>query len=373
MIGQTAAMFVDAYRELNSRKLFWITLIISGIVMGAFALLGIGDDGLTFLGRNLGNFTDNGPAGLYSSIFSIVVIGAWLTWGAVILALISTAGIFPDFMAGGSIELYVCRPMSRFRLFLTRYMMGLLFATLQVTIFCIASFVVFGLRAHIWEPRILLGIPLVVCMFSYLFGICVLVGVLTRSTITAILLTIGIWAMLSMAQRAENGLLTVQLIAEYKAKVAWTQQAAIDRQISQIRANSSATTQQAERLANLSSRSQTLATEAQASHAAAEAYGLWHRWLYKTITILPKTKETTDMLDRWLPLDGGAQGDQRQRQMLDDSNDELRSELQAQEAGGRGAVQTLRNRSAGWVIGTSLAFEAVTVLLAAWLFCRRDY
>ena len=29
---QTMAIFLDAYRELNSRKLFWITLILSGVV-----------------------------------------------------------------------------------------------------------------------------------------------------------------------------------------------------------------------------------------------------------------------------------------------------------------------------------------------------
>ena len=35
------------------------------------------------------------------------------------------------------------------------------------------------------------AVPLVVCFFSYLFSVCVLLGVWTRSTVAAILLTIA--------------------------------------------------------------------------------------------------------------------------------------------------------------------------------------
>ena len=36
-------------------------------------------------------------------------------------------------------------------------------------------------------------------------------------------------------------------------------------------------------------------------------------------------------------------------------------------------MKALRRRSVPWIIGTSLAFEAVMLTLAAWAFCRRDY
>jgi hypothetical protein len=35
--------------------------------------------------------------------------------------------------------------------------------------------------------------------------------------------------------------------------------------------------------------------------------------------------------------------------------------------------ELLRQRSAGWILGTSCGFEAVVLGLSAWLFCRRDY
>ena len=34
---QTLALLVDAYRELNARKMFWISLIISGVVIARTA------------------------------------------------------------------------------------------------------------------------------------------------------------------------------------------------------------------------------------------------------------------------------------------------------------------------------------------------
>ena len=39
----------------------------------------------------------------------------------------------------------------------------------------------------------------------------------------------------------------------------------------------------------------------------------------------------------------------------------------------REMLEELRSRSVWWVVGTSLAFEAVVLLIAAWIFCRRDY
>ncbi|NRA58263.1 MAG: hypothetical protein HRU13_09155, partial [Phycisphaerales bacterium] len=46
MIIQTLALMIDAYRELCAKKLFWITMILSTIVVAAFAMVGINETGL---------------------------------------------------------------------------------------------------------------------------------------------------------------------------------------------------------------------------------------------------------------------------------------------------------------------------------------
>ena len=60
------------------------------------------------------------PAGeFYKRLFVSIGIEIWLAWIALILALASTAGIFPDLMTAGSIDLFVSKPIGRLRLFLT--------------------------------------------------------------------------------------------------------------------------------------------------------------------------------------------------------------------------------------------------------------
>ena len=43
---QTWAVFLEAYRNLNSKKLFWTVLILSALVVVAFACVGINERGV---------------------------------------------------------------------------------------------------------------------------------------------------------------------------------------------------------------------------------------------------------------------------------------------------------------------------------------
>ena len=172
-VSQTIAIFVDAYRSINSQKLFWVGLVISGLVVAAFACVGVNPQGVKLLFWQIDspwfNSTTTPPALFYKQIFVSVGIGIWLSWLAAILALVSTAGIFPRLIESGTIDLFVSKPIGRLRLFVTEYLAGLLFVTLQVTIFSVASLLVIGLRGGVWEPGLLVAVPLVVCFFSYLF------------------------------------------------------------------------------------------------------------------------------------------------------------------------------------------------------------
>ncbi|HEV8293146.1 MAG TPA: hypothetical protein VGP94_14520, partial [Tepidisphaeraceae bacterium] len=192
MITQTLAIFADAYRELNAKKLFWIVLSLSGFAMLAFAGFKADDQALYYFGFKFPNWGIP-PRAMYKSIFTGFVIGMWLTWAATIIALMSTASIFPDLISGGSIDLFLSKPISRIRLFFTKYFSGLLFVILQVSVVCTMGYFALGIRAGSWNVKIFWGIPIVVCFFSYLFSICVLLGVVTRSAFAALPLTVLFW------------------------------------------------------------------------------------------------------------------------------------------------------------------------------------
>ncbi len=215
---QTWAIFLGAYRNLNSKKLFWLVLILSGLVAAAFACIGINETGLKLafwqIDNDVINLKQMPPDQFYKTMFAQVGIGIWLSWLATILAIISTAGIFPDLMTSGSIDLFVSKPIGRLRLFVTEYAAGLLFVTLQVTIFSAACFLVIGLRGGAWEPALFLAVPIMVCFFSYLFSISAFLGVVTRSTVAALLLTLLFWFFVWAVGTAENTLLIFKTMQE---------------------------------------------------------------------------------------------------------------------------------------------------------------
>ena len=106
-------------------------------------LIGIDDKGVRVLWFHLSFIPLDSsilePKAFYLAAFSYLGIGIWLTWVATILAIISTAGIIPELVTGGTIESMLSRPITRTRLFLTKYAAGLLFVALQVTVFSVLS------------------------------------------------------------------------------------------------------------------------------------------------------------------------------------------------------------------------------------------
>jgi hypothetical protein len=387
---KTLALLLDSYRELNAKRLFWISLVISGFVVACFAAIGLQKDTITFLWwstplrANVLTLLD--PASLYQSIFVVFGVGFWLTWVGNILALCSTAGIFPDFLAAGSIDLYLAKPISRLRLFISKYVGGLLFVTLQVAVFSFCTFLVLGLRGSQWNPTIFLAIPIVVLVFSYLFSICVLLGVLTRSTVTSLLVTLLLWFFLWGAQRVETVLLQESIRATVNAE-------SLDRQIEQTRADIAkpedpATSQPGpttnsvvssfnplhffvHRHDDLQARLDRLEAERRDVPTSIQS---WHSAAYALITVLPKTSGTTEVLTRALTTDQAKQFADSFEEDRDNHPGPRRRDAPPERRAARKLMEEAENmRTAGWFIGTSVGFELVVVGLAAWIFCRRDY
>jgi ABC-type transport system involved in multi-copper enzyme maturation permease subunit len=391
VVTQTWGLLVDSYRELHHKKLFWITLVLSLLVVVAFAFVGINEVGVTIFTWEIPgvwntNFIPRDS--FYKFLFVSLAIPFWLGIGASALALISVAGIFPDLLTGGSIDLYLAKPISRLRLFLTKYLTSLLFVALQVLVFCTASFFVMGIRGGTWEPGVFLAVPIVTLFFSYLFCICVLLGVVTRSTLVAILLTVLAWFGLWMFNTADGALLAFKAAAQQEVAA---KQKLVEFNESVIKNNTGNTSQfefqrdrQKERL-----------VEAQ---EIARKLEFWHTLIVRVKTPLPKTSETIELLNRWLvkpdPFFAAEQEQQSRREQRraqrraattpttasatsapvppqpDRDSIELymdRPETQRQ------IRDEITGRSVAWIVGTSLGFEALVLALAAWVFCRRDY
>jgi ABC-type transport system involved in multi-copper enzyme maturation permease subunit len=384
ILRQTGALFLDAYRELNARKLFWVVLALSAICVLAFAAVGINENGLVLLWWQLPvpmvSQLFPSKALFYKFLFFELGFKFWLTWAATILALISTASLIPDFVAGGSVDMLLAKPVSRARLFVTKYLTGLLFAALQVTVFSVAAFLVIGLRGGEWILSLFLAIPLVVLFFSYLFAVSALVGLLTRSTIAALIGVMVFWFVIFIANATESGLLSERIKYDQAVLILSSDR---EMQRAELEAGQggepevpaeTSNRRRPRRPATPESLAQ-LEANLEAAEQDRRFWARWHAWAFAVKSVLPKTGETMGILGRKLisagELDAFTQNVEQQAALGPDvqvhgvrlSQRTLQRELQNE----------LRARGAWWIIGTSLGFELAVLAGAVWVFARRDF
>lgn len=354
-LRQTGALFLDAYRELNARKLFWITTALTVLVVLAFAGIRLTESGFGYLVWVWDNPTLNSTFipedQFFLGLFIQFGVKFWLAWLVTILSLIATAGIFPDLISGGVIDTMLSKPLGRVRLFFTKYVTGLLFSLLQVLLFCIGAFLLLGLKAGSWQLGIFIAVPLVVSVYSFLFSICVVLGLLTRSTIASLLLTLLMWFGIWFLNTADTTLLGFRVASELTVE------------------------QQQEVVDNLGPNADREAPEQELADAQGteRTIARFHNAVLVVKTLLPKTQETTALLDRVLLSGEVAERAAENRERPDmQGAPSLMANMQTAEAENR-IRERATERPLWWVLGTSFAFEAVVLLLGCWIFSRRDF
>lgn len=389
MLIQTQALLVDAYRELNARKLFWITMLLSGLFVAAFAMVGLNKEGMTVLWMTIPIDVFNtdiiSKDLFYKQLFLVFGIGIWLSWIATGLALVSTSSIFPSLLTGGQIETMLSKPISRTRLFLTKFATGLLFVFLQVAVFCVASFLVIGLRGGSWLPGIFLAIPIVLLFFSYLFAFMTLIGVLTRSAIASLLVTALFWFFLFILNTTDVALMQVHQKSQMdyergQQRIVRAEEnaAALYRTRQRVEGNELPEGYEPtqEELDSMVVLLPTMREGVERDQRRIDGLRPWRRGIYIAKTILPNTSETIGLLqryvmsqedmDRWMRI--GAESESADNEAEPPEEQEVSSsEL------GKATQDELRNRPLSWILGSSIGFVLVVLFIAGWIFNRKDF
>lgn len=323
-------LLLDSYRLLRARVLFWIALGIS-LLMGLIYLsIGFTGEGISILfgaaeieHSLLRRGTDEAEI-LYLGLFSRFIVGLWLSWVAIILALVSCASIYPDFMSAGSIEVALSKPVRRLSLFMTKYLGSLLFMVLLSGSFVLLVFLALRWRVGTWNPTVFWYIPLTVLVFSYLYSVVVLVTVKTRSTLAGVLFAMLVWFMSFLLDFSDEMLYAFAYGGRPDEELYEDELRLRD----QLRS--------------------------------------WHKVNLVAFSVLPKTKQTMLVADRVVEV-GGERGFSEK-----DFTNLLVGNMLPQPLGEE-VDQAIRRNSSLYVLGTSLGFEAAILGLAAWVFCRRDF
>jgi hypothetical protein len=373
------ALLLDAYRQLCSAKLFWLTLGLSGLVVLAFGCIGFNDEGISlFFGlmqveSEVVHAGSPWARGLYIGMYSSFLVTIWLGWIATVLALISTCTIFPEFIRGGAIELSLSKPIGRLQLFFMKYAASLLFVVLQVLVFCVGIFLCVGLRLGEWNWAIFYAIPIITVFYSYLFSVCVLVGMVTRSGITALLITGLFWMGLFSTQAAE-GVLNL-FVTEQRVTIERFEEGIAKARMELAELEAGSTTDI--RIQRMKDRIESFQEDVNDAKVLFDKIDVWHRPVTWSIAVLPKTGQTIGLLDRW--LDDGSGFDITALMRGDMQGLEEVEEFDPTTYGARKRETNRRldedysEKSLWYVVGTSLLFEGFVLALASWYVCKKDF
>jgi len=125
-------------------------------------------------------------------------VAAWvMKWfiGAIgiVIAILVTAPIIPQMFDPGSLHLLLSKPISRWLLFLSKFIGGCAFIMIGATYLIGGLWLILGTRFDVWDTNILLSIPIYLFVFAIYYSVSSLIGIIWRSPIVCIALTIVFW------------------------------------------------------------------------------------------------------------------------------------------------------------------------------------
>ena len=192
-------LLLDSFRMLRARRLFWVVLVLSGLIGLLYASIGFNEGGVFALfgllafESELFRMNTVEAKELYLLLFTNAIIPYWLGFCAIVLGLISCASIFPEFIQKGSIDFALSKPPARVTLFLGKYLGSLLFVLMQVLPFSLIVYLSLGFRFGDWNMSVFWAVPLVVLSFSFVYAVHVLISVWSGSMILGLFAALLVW------------------------------------------------------------------------------------------------------------------------------------------------------------------------------------
>jgi len=363
-------ILVDSFRMLKARAIFWVTLGISLLVALIYLSIGFDEKGMSFffglstVENDL--FKEGTPqsASLYVAIFTKLIAEYWLSWIAVVLALISCSAIYPESLKEGAAGMVLTKKPSRLNVFIAKFVGSLLFVFIQVTLFVFIVFIALKWRLGSWNPSIFWYVPLILLVFTYLYSFMTLIAVRTKSAMTALILTLVLWLISSIVGLVEgqlyNGIQMAGMREHFEVE---------DVQLEETTGNedvaAAETTTPPQEESEIPRQQPGPPEEVDTS-----ALQTWHYRLKVAYGFFPKTGRTMEVGDRLLEINGEkgiARGDFSTIMMRlalegEDRNSEF---IEINE-------ESADRHSTAYAIGTSLGFSFVMLALAGWIFCRKE-
>ncbi len=225
------ALLLDMFYQTLDNRMFRLLVILVVVLIAPTFLVSFGEDSVsvvfgwkkvdyttiyqTFYGQAVGENPAQRIIGDLQSLF----IGFFAGTLGLLFCIAATAFFLPRTLEKGAAENVFAKPVSRRTVLLTRYFAGLLFVSL------LALMLVFGIHAGLLlmsgysDPGFLWSAVTLVYLFGILHAISVIVGVFTRSSVTALLTTMMFFAFNGCIQKGWAVYQTQQAVETAKKTV----------------------------------------------------------------------------------------------------------------------------------------------------------
>jgi ABC-type transport system involved in multi-copper enzyme maturation permease subunit len=212
-------LILATFRELFSKATLYVLLGISALILiGTLFSLSAdySDEGIVL--KVFGNPAS--PMAVPLEQFEPLVFGMQMSlakglfFGMMLFGVFATAGIIPDSLEKGTVDLYLSKPIARWELLLGKFLGAVAVMFAAVLFFIGGLWLVFGAKVGIWNIQFLLSSLTMSFMFACIFTIVLFLGVLFRNTAIPI---IGCFLYLAVIDNVLEGRETIFAFSQNKA------------------------------------------------------------------------------------------------------------------------------------------------------------
>ena len=185
------------FREAMARKIFLTFFAVSSFVLLLFIILFVSTSVeemasiVSANGQQMFEFAEK-----IADVFKIAIISP-LFVGGLFLSIFSASSFIPSMLEKGTVDLLLSKPISRAQIILGKFFGGFAVVFVNLAYIIIGLWFLLGLKFGVWAPSILLSIVIISFTFAVLYSLIILVGILTRSSILAMMLSYLIFFVLS--------------------------------------------------------------------------------------------------------------------------------------------------------------------------------
>ncbi len=210
MISRIWTISKFTFKEAISRKVFVTFFGISTFILLLFTILFISTDLNSLIPADA--FKVNSTPGIKEGIvygLRLILINP-LFGGGLFLSIFASASFIPKMLEKGSVEILLSKPIPRSEIIIGKFLGVTLMVFVNIAYFVFALYVMIGLKFASWDISLLSVIFTITLTFAVLYSLIILIGILTKSSLFAMMLTYLIFFVISpvLALRETLGFLS---------------------------------------------------------------------------------------------------------------------------------------------------------------------